>query len=149
MPKDLFTEATIKELKDRIGKISPQTSPLWGKMDAAHMMTHCVEVMRNAMGEIQQKRKFLGYLVAPFLRHRYYNDILFKGKNVPSTFMVADTEDFAQAKTALLKRIDLFYQSGEEACQGAVHPMLGRFTPQQWAIGQYKHLDHHLRQFGV
>lgn len=147
--KNLFTETTIKELKDRIENLHPHSKPLWGKMGVAQMMIHCVEVMRNAMGEVQQKRKFLGYLVAPFLRHRYYYDMPFKGKNVPSTFIVANEEKFDQAKKELLKRIDLFHQKGKEACQGAIHPMLGKFTPQQWAIGQYKHLDHHLRQFGV
>jgi len=29
------------------------------------------------------------------------------------------------------------------------HPLFGAFTSQQWGQMQYKHLDHHLRQFGV
>ena len=29
------------------------------------------------------------------------------------------------------------------------HPIFGAFTHQQWGQLQYKHLDHHLRQFGV
>ena len=29
------------------------------------------------------------------------------------------------------------------------HPAFGYFTREQWGQMQYKHLDHHLRQFGV
>ena len=29
------------------------------------------------------------------------------------------------------------------------HPVFGSFTPEQWGQMQYKHLDHHLRQFNV
>jgi len=29
------------------------------------------------------------------------------------------------------------------------HPSFGEFTKEQWGQLEYKHLDHHLRQFGV
>ncbi|MEL6254983.1 MAG: DUF1569 domain-containing protein [Bacteroidota bacterium] len=147
--KSLFSESALKEIKNRIEKLSPETQAIWGQMDVAQMMAHCVEVMRNAMGEIQQKRKFLGYLAAPFLRKRYYNDIPFQSRNVPSTFQVVESKNFENAKETLLDRLENFHKDGSLKCQGSIHPMLGRFTPEQWAIGQYKHLDHHLRQFGV
>jgi hypothetical protein len=30
-----------------------------------------------------------------------------------------------------------------------VHPMFGKMTADQWGRSMWKHLDHHLRQFGV
>ena len=62
---------------------------------------------------------------------------------------MVDQKEFDTEKEILLKWIDTFFQEGNERCLQAEHPMLGTFTPEQWAIGQYKHLDHHLRQFGV
>lgn len=32
---------------------------------------------------------------------------------------------------------------------GAVHPSFGRMRPKDWDVLQYRHFDHHLRQFGV
>ena len=29
------------------------------------------------------------------------------------------------------------------------HPSFGRMRPRDWDVLQYRHLDHHLRQFGV
>lgn len=145
----LFSASGYQEILNRIDQLGPDSQALWGEMNVAQMMAHCVEVMRNAMGEIQQKRKPLGYLAAPFLRKRYYNDIPFQSRNVPSTFKVAQSKDFEREKENLLIRLENFHNNGKQVCQGAIHPMLGSFTPQQWAIGQFKHLDHHLRQFGV
>ena len=39
--------------------------------------------------------------------------------------------------------------AGEKGCDGRVHPFFGRLTGAEWGISQFKHLDHHLRQFGV
>lgn len=145
----LFSSAGYQDILQRINQLGPESQAEWGEMDVAQMMAHCVEVMRNAMGEIQQKRKVLSYLIAPFLKKRYYNELPFKSRNVPSTFKVVEQRDFESERKNLLKRLEDFHIHGKTACQGAIHPMLGSFSPEQWAIGQYKHLDHHLRQFGV
>ncbi|MFD1127776.1 DUF1569 domain-containing protein [Paenibacillus provencensis] len=28
------------------------------------------------------------------------------------------------------------------------HPFFGKLTSEEWSIGLYKHLDHHLKEFG-
>jgi hypothetical protein len=45
--------------------------------------------------------------------------------------------------------IDRFVASGPAGCTNHPHSFFGRLTPEEWAILMYKHLDHHLRQFGV
>ncbi|MEO1448709.1 MAG: DUF1569 domain-containing protein [Bacteroidota bacterium] len=151
LPSHLFDEQIIGAVKSRILKLSPTSQPLWGRMHVAQMFAHCVLVMENAMGGVQQDRLWQGYLIAPFIRHRYYNDRPFQARNVPSTFKVASASvnAFATEQAQLINTLNKFYLEGRERCKGAIHPMLGTFTPLQWAIGQYKHLDHHLRQFGV
>ena len=44
---------------------------------------------------------------------------------------------------------DRFVNGGPRVCTTHPHPFFGRLTPAEWAIQQYKHLDHHLRQFGA
>ena len=43
--------------------------------------------------------------------------------------------------------IDRFSTAGPEGCTRTPHCFFGDLTPDEWAIGMYKHLDHHLRQF--
>jgi transposase InsO family protein len=45
--------------------------------------------------------------------------------------------------------IDKFAAGGAAGCTRNPHSFFGKMTPEEWAILMYKHLDHHLRQFGV
>ena len=63
-----------------------------------------------------------------------------KGPNEP---------EFAAAKTRLLSLMREFRAMGEKCCDGQVHAFFGRLSGAEWGVTQYKHLDHHLRQFGA
>ena len=149
MKKNLFNENNIQELKNRINSLDNYTIPKWGKMNAPQMLAHCSEVLKNALGKTQQKRMLIGYLASPFIRHRFYDSEPYKKKGGPSTFKIEEEKDFDKEKQNLIKQIEQFHTIEREKLKNSVHPFLGKFTPEQWAIGQYKHLDHHLRQFGV
>jgi hypothetical protein len=45
--------------------------------------------------------------------------------------------------------IDRFAAAGPQGCTTHPHAFFGSLTPDEWAILMYKHLDHHLRQFGA
>jgi transposase InsO family protein len=45
--------------------------------------------------------------------------------------------------------IDCFADAGPKGCTAHPHSLFGRLTPEEWATLMYKHVDHHLRQFGV
>jgi hypothetical protein len=45
--------------------------------------------------------------------------------------------------------IDRFAAAGPAGCTAHPHAFFGSLAPDQWAILMYKHLDHHLRQFGA
>lgn len=149
MGKNLFADTCITELKNRIDSLDDLTKAHWGVMNVSQMFAHCSEVLKNALGESQQKRKLIGYIAAPFLKHRFYDSEPYKKKGGPSTFMISEKKDFELEKRNLIKLIVEFNRIDREKLKKSVHPILGKFTPEQWAIGQYKHLDHHLRQFGV
>jgi len=46
-------------------------------------------------------------------------------------------------------KIRQFYEGGKARCARHPHPFFGSLTPHAWSRGMFKHLDHHLRQFGV
>jgi len=149
--KNLFDKESITEIKDRINGLSASSQPEWGRMEVAQVLAHCNEVLKNSLGNPIPKRLLTGYLVAPFWKHKMYNDQPYKIRNNPTykTFKIEDCRNFEIERKSLLSTIEDFHENGHVKSKNAVHPLLGKFTPEQWAIGQYKHLDHHLRQFGL
>jgi hypothetical protein len=72
-------------------------------------------------------------------------------KNSPTdrTFIITDPRKFEDEKAILIEHIQAFSNGGPHACTRHPNPFFGKLTPDEWARGQYKHIDHHLQQFGV
>ena len=148
--KNLFERETVDEAIARIDKLQPASRRQWGKMDPAQMMAHCSVTLDIASGRLNLPRIFIGRLVAPFLKSIYTNEKPF-GKNAPTgkELVVAGQRNFAAEREQLKVKLRHFHEGGEAACTRHPHPFFGPLTPQAWSRGMYKHLDHHLRQFGV
>ena len=60
-----------------------------------------------------------------------------------------DERDLGTKRERLSRIIDRFAIAGPQGCTTHPHSFFGRLTPDEWAAWMYKHLDHHLGQFGV
>jgi hypothetical protein len=148
--KNLFDRDTVDEVIPRIDRLQPSSLRQWGKMDVAQMMAHCSITLDIASGRLNLPRIFLARLVAPFFKSIYTNEKPF-AKNGPTgkQLVIAGQRDFANEREELKTKIRQFYDGGEARCTRHPHPFFGSLTPQAWSRGMYKHLDHHLRQFGA
>jgi hypothetical protein len=119
-------------------------------MDAPQMLAHCSNVLEVATGRKNPPRLFIGRILGPFFKAIFSNEKQFK-KNTPTdkSFIVADQRNFDQEKARLVELIRQFGEGGEAQCTRHPHAFFGPLTPREWGIGMYKHLDHHLRQFGI
>jgi hypothetical protein len=148
--KTLFQRETVDEVTSRIGKLQATSPRQWGKMDVAQMMAHCSAALDMASGRLNPPRFFLGRLIGPFVRPIFTNDKPFSRNNpTDKKLVVGDQRDFAREKEQLQLKLQQFHQGGEGQCTQHPHPFFGALTPEEWSCGMYKHLDHHLRQFGV
>ena len=148
--KNLFQREMVDEVMARIDTLQPTSQRLWGKMDAAQMMAHCSITFEIASGRLNLPRLFIGRIIGPFVKSIYTNDKPF-AKNGPTgkDLIVSDRRDFAREREQLKAGIRRFHEGGESGCTRHPHPFFGPLTPQAWGRGMYKHLDHHLRQFGA
>jgi hypothetical protein len=148
--KTLFQPIVVQTIKQRIESLRPTSQRQWGKMTVAQMMAHCSAALEAAVGESFPPRMFLGKLLGPLLKANLTNDKPFR-KNTPTvkSFVFTDQRDFEAEKTKLLALIDKFVTGGEAGVTKHPHAFFGSLTPDEWSSGMYKHLDHHLRQFGV
>lgn len=148
--KNLFDKDTYKEITDRINKLTPQTERKWGKMDVAQMMAHCLEAFKVPVTEKELPRVFIGRLIGWMMKSKLYNESPWK-KSLPTApnFIIKDARDFEVEKKKLLSIIDAFYTKNAVGIGDKVHPLFGKLTSEQWGKSMYKHLNHHLEQFGV
>ncbi|WP_082053426.1 DUF1569 domain-containing protein [Gordoniibacillus kamchatkensis] len=148
--KNIYNQLHTADILNRIENLSPNSKPQWGTMNVAQMLAHCSSFQDIAMGNSFPPRDWLGRLIGRFVKPIFYND-----KPVPrnmstiSTILILDDKDFETEKEKLKQKILTFQSNGPEKCSSHPHPFFGKFTPEQWGKGIYKHLDHHLRQFGV
>ncbi len=71
-------------------------------------------------------------------------------KNLPTAkdFIVTDERNFEKEKRQLIDMIKRFTSTADPHIVQQ-HPFFGKMSGNEWAVLAYKHLDHHLRQFGV
>jgi len=105
--------------------------------------------MDMASGRLNTPRSFIGRLIGPLVKSVLTNEKPL-GKNAPTDpqLVVADQRDFVREQEQLKLKIQQFHDGGEAQCTRHPHPFFGSLTPAQWSRGMYKHIDHHLRQFG-
>lgn len=149
--KSFFDPAAKNEMLARLDKLTPETRPQWGKMNSAQMMAHNVAVMEYAAGIAPgQKQMFIGKILMLFMRSQFTNDKP-HGRNAPTSpdFLMATEKDFHREKARLVEIITLFHMGGPDKVTKHPSVFWGKRTPDEWAIGMYKHMDHHFQQFGI
>ncbi|WP_394186243.1 DUF1569 domain-containing protein [Metabacillus halosaccharovorans] len=148
--KNIFIQLNSEEMLNRIDKLSPNSKPQWGKMDVAQMLAHCSAFQDIAMGYSFPARGWLGILIGNFVKPILYNDKpLAKNMSTIPTILIEDAKEFETENERLKQKIITFQNNGPEKCTTHPHPFFGKLTSEQWGKGIYKHLDHHLKQFGV
>lgn len=150
--KNLFDPILVEDTKKRILQLRPESERGWGRLGIAETLAHCTAGIEMAMGALPTRRApfpapLIGALIRPLV---FRNDDPMR-RNSPSSpeLFPGGAGDFASERARLIAAIDRFAGEGPAGCTRAPHPFFGRLNPQQWAILMYKHIDHHLRQFGV
>ena len=149
--KNLFDRAALSEIDERIGRLRPDSARQWGTMDPAQMLAHCAEFMSMAVGDIKPPRMFIGRLIGPIAKRIWIRSERQAPRNSPTVpgYAIADQREFEKERVRLTQLVERFAAGGPSAATTHPHSFFGRLTPQEWGMLMYKHLDHHLRQFGV
>ena len=148
--ENLFTVTSNQKMVNRINSLSPDTKALWGKMTVSQMLAHCQEPLYIALGEKHLKGGLIAFLFGKIAKKQMVKDSPFK-KNLPTApgFVVKVEKNFSEEKNKLIQLVQRFGKNDPEEIAKRPHPFFGKLTVEEWNLLQYKHLDHHLRQFGV
>jgi hypothetical protein len=114
-------------------------------------MAHCSAAMEWAVGDSVAPRMFVGRIFGPLVKSKVLKDEKPMVRNTPTakSLVVKDERDLAKECARLSALVERFSAGGPQCCTKHPHTFFGRLTPEEWATLMYKHVDHHLRQFGV
>jgi len=146
--KNLFDASVKQEIIERVNKLTPATQQQWGKMDVAQMLAHVQVPMGVALGVHTIKGNWLLKLIMPLFKKALYDEKPWKqGLPTDKTFiMTGQSKDFEKEKKSLLEMINRFTENN---MINEKHPVFGKLTKEQWSKATWKHIDHHMKQFGV
>lgn len=149
--KTIFEKEIIDDFVNRINKVNSQSRPLWGKMNSFQMLKHCSECTKSNLGERTDKRPFISYIFGRMTLNKIVKDDKPVGINSPTFagFVIKENGDVEHQKKQLISLVKKYATRDVSSFEGTVHPFFGKMTAHEIGILDYKHLDHHLRQFGV
>ncbi len=149
--KNIFNKEVTDEVIHRINRLENDTLPLWGKMTVAQMLAHC-NVSYELVYEdgFPKPGTFKKLLLTWFVKQAVVSEKPYK-KNGPTApeFIIKGTKDFYIEKQRLINYIVKTQELGENYFEGKQSHSFGRLKAVEWNNMFYKHLDHHLTQFGI
>ncbi|HEU4950342.1 MAG TPA: DUF1569 domain-containing protein [Holophagaceae bacterium] len=149
--ENLFDPADLARLLRRIQALGPDSPRRWGSMDAAQAVAHCADALEMALGDRRPPRALLGRLIGRWIKPLALRPGEPMRRNSPTSreLVVTEARDLEDERARLLERLGRIEARGPAGCSDHPHPFFGPLTGEEWGVLMHKHLDHHLRQFGV
>ncbi|MCC6538725.1 MAG: DUF1569 domain-containing protein [Bryobacterales bacterium] len=145
----IFEAAPRAKLLERFARLRPDTKPQWGKMSAGQMMGHCTAGLAMMLGERTVAPRG-GPLRLPPLRYLIIHVLPWPhgAPTAPELIMPPYAGDWTADQAALQRAVEAAGARGP-AGPWAEHPAFGALSSHSAGVLMWRHLDHHLRQFGL
>lgn len=149
--KNIFDQSVSNEVVARINTLTPTTPANWGKMNVSQMLAHCNVTYELVYDNTHPKpNAFMKFIMTALIKKSVVNETPYKhnGSTAPM-FVIKSDKDFNAEKARLINYINKAQQDGATFFEGKESHGFGKLTTQEWNNMFYKHLNHHLTQFGV
>jgi hypothetical protein len=147
--KTMWEASRQREIRGRVARLSPEAPGAWGRMSAPQMVCHLADSLKMALGDLPVTHKKVPIRFPPLKQLIVYVAPFPKG--VPTApELIARSPAAWQVDVAELQAlVDRFVARGSEAVPWPDHPAFGKLSHRAWGVLVYRHMDHHLRQFGA
>lgn len=148
---NIFSNDIAASVISRINQLQPDSKPKWGTMRADQMFAHCNVSYEMAFEDTHKKPgAFARFLLRAFIKNSVVSEKPYpQGGRTAPAFLIKDERNFENEKTRLINYINRCVELGENYFEGKESLSFGKMTKNEWNNQFYKHLDHHLNQFGV
>jgi hypothetical protein len=147
--RSIREDAPRLEIADRVKGLTDANERRWGRMELNQALAHLGDQIRMALGLVPVKGASGPFRFAP-MRFAVIHVLPWpKGKaRAPDEAFTTRPSGLDADKAALLELIEQFAAADPDTLS-PIHPLFGRMTLRDWDVLTYRHLDHHLRQFGA
>ena len=149
--KNIFEKEIISQEIKRINSLSATTKPTWGKMSVSQMLAHCCVSYEMVFTEkYSRPNAVTRWVLKTFVKKIVVSEKPYaKNGKTASQFIISDEREFELEKKRLIDFIIKTQELGATYFEGKDSNSFGELTAVEWNNSFYKHLDHHLTQFGV
>ncbi|MFK5972431.1 MAG: DUF1569 domain-containing protein [Flavobacteriaceae bacterium] len=149
--KNIFDATDTQVVIGRINALTPKIQNLWGKMNVSQMMAHCNVAYELVYEDKHPKPKgFQKFMIKLFAKNIVVGPKPYKKNSRTSPmFIIKDQRDFESEKNRLIAHMEKTQQLGATHFHNKESHAFGPLTEKEWNTLFYKHLNHHLQQFGV
>src|SRR3954453_16772704 len=150
MKRNLLNKTAAEKMIARVNSLHANSNPKWGIMNATEMLLHCNLCNNQVLdGNIPYQKTTLKQrllrIVALYIAPNFPKNLKTEPDNDTKGKIEAD--QFEKQKRLFIKTMQRFGERKEPIA--LTHPAFGNLNTRQWGIAEWKHTDHHLRQFGV
>jgi hypothetical protein len=146
--KTLFDQEARGGLMARLERVTAESRPRWGKMNAEQMLAHLVEAMRMGLGEVQTRPKKMVTRFPPFRQLFVYWLPWPKGAPTARELLPSDRREIDVSRREIARLANAIADR-VTATEWPDHPVFGKLSRRGWGVVGWRHIDHHLRQFGL
>ncbi len=148
---NIFSREVSDKVIQRINQLQPTTAAKWGKMNVAQMLAHCNVTYEMAYENKHTKpNPIMRFVLKTFIKKLVTGEVPYKrNSQTAPAFIMVDEKNFDDEKERLIGYITKTQQMGETSFDNKESLSFGNLNSIEWNNMFYKHLDHHLTQFGV
>lgn len=145
----LFSMRDRVAISHRLERLQPTSTRLWGSLQPHAALCHLIDGFRQTFGEVRCDVRD-SWLNGRFGRWFVIDAPLAWPKGriqaSPDFFVTPIEHDFQWDRNRVAEYVERFSVGPHQSW--GVSSFLGPLSPRQWAKLSWRHLDHHLRQFG-
>lgn len=148
---NIFSRSESDAIIERLYKLNPETQAQWGKMNVAQMLAHCNVTYEMVYETKHPKPKgFMKFILKMLVKNKVVSKTPYpKNNQTAAAFIISGEREFTAEKTRLAAYILKTQALGAAHFDGKESHSFGPLNEEQWNNLFYKHLNHHLSQFGV
>lgn len=150
--KNLFNQQDKDDIIKRLSGFTPHLLPKWGKMNAQQAVVHMTDPLRCALGE--RPVPLNPSIFAKWPVNKWISQYLPWPKGAPTApefiqgVKGSGLSEFENDKQTLIAAVHRFSEH-QNSSPFPIQPTFGKLNNNEWARLMWRHINHHLNQFGL
>ena len=145
---------SVAELLDRLGRLTPESERRWGTLTPGEMLCHLGDAADGVLGRRVPPGPAVLGTPRPFFKWLFLTSPMRWPKGIETRPGVNPRKegtrptDFELDRARVVAGLHALAAATSEGLSPA-HFVFGPMSPKDWHRWAWRHMDHHLRQFGL